>query len=181
MVSHLRGLAHRVLSPCRGRVSSQPHCPGLDVPALRHSRNVWITHSRAAEILECGTTTVQRLIAAGDLHPRKVRGRSASLDQDEVVALAESRAERRVRDEADARRRQRERELGRFPPPDDQHDWLTASQAARVVGFSAMAVYKRVSRQAIPFTEHRGRYWFRRDHMELLSNAVSMRDAKRKS
>ena len=114
---------------------------------------MWITRRRAAALLECSTNTVDRLIEIGDLQPRKgAPPRAGSLDQAEVLALAAGRyAEREA-----ATRKRRERERSRPVPPDSEHEWLTASQAARVIGMSPMGVYKRVQRGTIPFTDHRG-------------------------
>ena len=84
--------------------------------------------------------------------------------------MAELAARRYAEREATTRARQA-REQRKPLPPDGDHEWLTASQAARVLGMSPMGVYKRVHRGAIPYTDHRGRYWFRRDHMELMRNA----------
>jgi hypothetical protein len=108
---------------------------------------MWITRRRAAELLECGTTTVDRLIETGQLHPRTgAPPRTGSLNQDEVLALAAQRQQ--DRDDADRARRARERRLP--APPDTDHEWLTASQAARVAQMSPMGIYKRVSRGTIP-------------------------------
>jgi len=85
------------------------------------------------------------------------------------VALA---ARRYAEREAATKARQ-ERERRKPVPPDADHDWLTASQAARVLGMTPMGVYKRVQRGTIPNTDHRGQHWFRRDHMELMGNARS--------
>jgi predicted site-specific integrase-resolvase len=129
---------------------------------------VWITRRRAAEILGCSTNTVDRLIEHGALTPRTdVPRLDGSLDQEEVASLAARRYEER---EAVTRARQ-ERERRKSAPPDDEHQWLTASQASRVLGMSPMGVYKRVHRGTIPYTDHRGRHWFRQDHMELMRNA----------
>jgi hypothetical protein len=134
--------------------------------------SVWITRRRAAELLECSTNTVDRLIEIGDLHPRKgAPPREGSLDQDEVVALAV----RRYAERESATRARQERERRKPLPPDEEHQWLTASQAARVVGMSVMGVYKRVQRGTIPHTDHRGRHWFRRDLMETMGNAYRLK------
>lgn len=131
---------------------------------------MWITRRRAAELLECSTNTVDRLITIGDLQTRPAApSRGGSLDQDQVVALAARRYEER---EAITRNRVL-REQRRVVPPDNDHEWLTASQAARVVRVTPMAIYKRVQRGTIPYTDHGGRHWFRHDHMKLLANSRS--------
>ena len=99
---------------------------------------MWITRRRAAELLECSTNTVDRLIASGDLHPRVGASRRAgSLDQDSVLDLA---ARRYAAREAATRERQR-REQRRPCQPDDEHEWVTASVAARIIGVTPMAIY----------------------------------------
>jgi hypothetical protein len=140
----------------------------LGFSALGKSPVVWITRRRAAEIIGCSTNTVDRFIHVGELHPcAATQPRAGSLDQDEVAALAARRA---IKREAATRTRQ-ERDRRKPKPPDGEHQWLTPSQAARVVGMSTMGVYKRVQRGTIPYTDHRGRHWLRADHMELLANA----------
>lgn len=128
---------------------------------------MWITRRRASRLLACSSTTVDRLIEIGDLQPRKgAPPRAGSLDQDEVLALATRRYAER---EAATKARQ-DRERRKPAPPDDEYDWLSASQAA-VSSACRRWVYKRVSRGTIPYTDHRGRHWFRRDHMEVMGNA----------
>ena len=61
-------------------------------------------------------------------------------------------------------------------PPDNEHQWLTASPAGRVIGMSPMGVYKRVQRGIIPYADHRGRHWFRRDLMEIVVGTLSTQE-----
>lgn len=128
---------------------------------------MWITRGRAAEILGCSISTVDRLITIGELHPRQAADRYPSLDDGEVAQVAAARA--LAREHLTCRRI--EREKAKPLPPDDGYLWLTASQAGRVLGITQRAIYKRIQRGTIPYTEHRGRYWFRRDLVELVRNA----------
>ena len=134
----------------------------------------WITRRRAAEILGVSTNTVDRLITVGELTPRPDltwRGGKASLDPAQVQLVAE----RRITQQVEAELRRRDRDDRRMTPPDGEHEWLSASQAARVIGISEMGLRKRVARGAAPVTRHRGRQWFRRDQMEILGNARAAR------
>ena len=137
----------------------------------------WISHPQAAELLGVGKTTVQRLIARGDLHPRKVAPRYPSLDRAEVENLAE----RRWQDERARVRSARRRNPPKHPPPPGDHVWLTASQAARVVGITVPGIAKRIARGTIPHVIYKGRRWFRADHMELLGRARTARRVRKVS
>jgi hypothetical protein len=120
-----------------------------------------------------GKTTIQRLIARGELHPRKAAPRYPWLDRAEVDAVAERRwqAERE-------RIRAAQRSKGPKYPPPGEHVWLTASQAARVVGIIVPGIAKRVRRETIPFVVYGDRRWFRADHMELLGRARRARQLR---
>jgi hypothetical protein len=61
--------------------------------------------------------------------------------------------------------------MGRYEPPDAEHDWVTGVQAAEILGVRTVAVNKRCRRGRLPFVEKAGRRWFRRDHLELVRQA----------
>jgi len=114
--------AHRVTGYCRLRCCSEaPAIGGRPGPASGSLRG----RLRRAPVPTCSTHTTSP----------DVFGKSTaccSLDQDEVLALGARRyAEREL-----ATRARQEREQQKPAPPDDEHEWLTASQAARVVGMS---------------------------------------------
>jgi hypothetical protein len=127
----------------------------------------WVSHPQAAEIMGVGKTTIQRLIARGELHPRKAAPRYPSLDRAEVQAVAE----RCWQAERQRIRAAQRRKAPKYPPPPGEHVWLTASQAARLVGITVPGIAKRVRRETIPFVVYKGRRWFRADHMESLGRA----------
>lgn len=122
----------------------------------------WVTYAQAAEILGCHISNVPKLVSKGQLTSRGRRG--ASFDRDRVEQLALARASTR-----------RPRKLDRAPRPDRRpdpdHEWLTASEAARRLGVTRPAVSKRVRRGRIPAVEHNGRLWIRADHLELVERA----------
>ena len=93
--------------------------------------------------------------------------RQGSLEEAETLALAARRyAEREA-----ATRARRTRNSGGSCPQTPITNGSWPQKRARIIGISPMGVYKRVQREAIPFTDHRGRHWFRRDHMERLALA----------
>lgn len=129
---------------------------------------MWITRAEAAQILGCHVSTVDKYSAAGLLSRRGARRSLPSLQLTEVKALANRliiEAEARA---AVARRRQAHRRPG---PPDDQHEWLTTTQAAAVLGISRARVGQKATNGTLPFTPVKGRRWFRRDHLELVRQA----------
>ena len=67
----------------------------------------------------------------------------------------------------------------RCRPPDEEHDWLTTAQAAEVMGVSRPAISQRARRGRLPFVEHDGRRWFRRDHLELVKHADLVKRPRR--
>jgi predicted XRE-type DNA-binding protein len=136
----------------------------------------WITQHKAAEILGVHKSRVAKLVAQGNLKSRG--GRKASLDRSEVAALAEWRAGAPQRAQEARAHRAAERAAERTwrSPPDDDHDWLSVSQVAELLGVTRVAVGKRCARGRLPYTEHGGMRWVRRDLLELVQNA---RKAKR--
>lgn len=132
------------------------------------SAPVWITRDDAARILECHVSTVDKYSARGLLTRRGARRSLPSLDLAEVEAFADRRRlELAAREEATRRRDAR-----RLPgPPDDRHDWLNTTQAARILAISRARVGQKASNGTLPFSEVNGRRWFRRDHLELVRGA----------
>ena len=128
-----------------------------------------ITRARAAQIIGVSTNTIDRLIEQGHLVPRTEppRGGKPSLDPNDVRAVAEQRAV----ENAYAERRRQKREGRRITPPDGELEWLTASQAARVLGVTEQAVFKRTRNGTIPYVAHSGRRWYRADQVELAARA----------
>ena len=140
---------------------------------------MWITQPEAAEILAVHPQTVAKMVARGDLNSRGQSGVRGSLDRDEVLALAVARREA-------AKRRQREREAAtnRRPastvqPPDAEHVWLRTREAAAFMGVSQPAISQRARKGRLPFVEHGGRRWFRRDHLELVKHADLVKRPRR--
>ena len=131
---------------------------------------MWITQPEAAEILGVHPQTVAKMVARGELTSRG-QGVRGSLDRDEVLALAVARrgaAERRQR-ERDAATRHRP--VRTEQPPDAEHVWLRTREAAEFMGVSQPAISQRARKGRLPFVEHEGRRWFRRDHLELVKHA----------
>ena len=129
----------------------------------------WISQVEAAELLGVTPTSVYRMVSRGDLHPRPRHGMRPSLNRAEVLDLAQHRAEQAAnkRKRADlraAREAERRRTAG---PPDTEHEWLTVREAAALLGVSQVAINKRCRRDRLPYVEHGGRRWLRRDLLEL--------------
>lgn len=127
----------------------------------------WVTQVEAAELLGVHRSLVPKMIARGDLTPRR---RRPTLSRDAVLELASSRARRA---EERAQRRARPRSAGR--PPDNEHEWLPAAAAAAVLGCTEIALGGRATRGQVPFTVHGGRRWFRLDLLELILRARAAR------
>ena len=69
----------------------------------------------------------------------------------------------------------------RRQPPDAEHDWLCTREAAALMGVSMPAISQRARRGRLPFVEHEGRRWFRRDHLELVKHADLVKRPKPKA
>ena len=54
---------------------------------------------------------------------------------------------------------------------DDEHVWLRTREAAEFMGVSTPAISQRARHGRLPFVEHAGRRWYRRDHLELVKHA----------
>jgi predicted DNA-binding transcriptional regulator AlpA len=136
-----------------------------------------ITRARAAQILGVSTKTVDRLIEQGHLVPRAEppRGGKPSLDPADVRVVAERRAAEQV----EAEQLRRERQARRVMPPDDDHEWLTASQVARRLAITDQAVFKRTRNDTLPFSVSSGRRWYRADHVEVVARSRRARRSRK--
>lgn len=133
----------------------------------------WITQREAAGILGVHKSRVAKLVAEGQLHPRRAPAHRASLDRREVVALATWRADAPGRARLERERRAAERDAARtyHRVPDDGHDWLSIRQVAELLGLSKAAVLKRCRRGQLAYVEHGRQLWVRRDLLELAERA----------
>jgi hypothetical protein len=127
-----------------------------------------ITQRQAAEILGCHVSLIGKLVARGALTSYGGRG---SLSREQVQALAAFRraAAEVVKPEHIRKPHRPPRTSGR--PPDADHDWLRTREAAAFMGVSRPAISQRARRGRLPYVEHEGRRWFRRDHLELVKHA----------
>lgn len=128
----------------------------------------WITAREAAEILGVHISAVPKMIRRGDLTPRE---RRPKLRRTDVVALAE------VRSRPPDPKPQKPAPC----PPDDEHDWLDAHEAAAFMGVGREAVRVRARRGKLPSEVHDGRVWFRRDQLEVVKRADAVERAGRVS
>ena len=111
-------------------------------PLTGHLRVVsgWVSYQQAAHILGCHVSNVPKLVARGELTSTGKRGRSFARDQ--VEDLARRRAEEReARTSLPPRKYQRVDHR-----PDLDHEWLTTSQVAELLGVTKPAVVGRITR-----------------------------------
>jgi excisionase family DNA binding protein len=132
----------------------------------------WLTYQQASDLLSCHVSSVPKMIAKGQLHSRGVR--NGSINRQEVEDLVKTRDEQRA---ARASRRPRLHKVDRRP--DREHEWLTPSQVAKLLGVTRPAVTKRIKRERLPSVEHGGRVWVRRDHLEMIEAARLVRRTRR--
>ena len=125
----------------------------------------WITYQQAAAILGCHISNVPKLVAKRHLQTRGYKQKS-NLDRAEVEALAERR---RAEGQRRILRQPASRAIDRRP--DSDHEWLSTSQTASLLGVTTPAVLKRVHRDRLPAVTNLGRCWVRRDHLEMVEAA----------
>jgi len=133
----------------------------------------WITYREAAAILGCHVSNVAKLIDKGELTSRGKRG--GSLDRDQVQALARHRAHlRETRAKRPPHRYQRVDHR-----PDHEHEWLSPTQVAVLLGVTKPAVIGRITRERLPAVRNGGRLWVRRDLLEQVEDARLARRTRR--
>lgn len=124
----------------------------------------WIRAKDAAGILGVHMSAIPKMIRRGDLTKRQ---RRPILNRDEVVAYRDARDTARS---APAKPRPAARPPS---PPDSEHEWLSADQAAHLLGISRVAVNARARRERLPSAVANGRRWYRMDHLRLYLIAQS--------
>lgn len=127
----------------------------------------WITNREAAAILGVHMSAVPKMIRRGDLTPRE---RRPQLARNEVEELRDRRAQPKPpKPTPDPKPRHVPK------PPDQEHDWLNADEAAELLGLGRSGVIYRAQLDKLPNEKHDGRRWFRRDHLELVKRAASVK------
>jgi len=135
----------------------------------------WVSHEVAALIIRCSPSTVRTLARSGRVVRRQVARRLPSLDAESVRAVAgEWRAQQQAKRDKTVARAQAERLRG--SPPDSEHVWLRAGEAAALLGVTPTRVHQRARRGRIPCVEHAGRRWFRRLDIEVIAAAKTFRE-----
>ena len=132
-----------------------------------------LTYEQAAAILGCHFSNVAKLIRKGDLTYTGTR--RASLNREQVEALAYRRAAERAAKAARSPRRYERVD----PRPDHDHEWLSPRQVAELLGVTRPAVQSRIHRGKLPAVENGGRFWIRRDHLEQVEAARLVRKTRR--
>lgn len=132
----------------------------------------WVSYIRATEIVGCSETAILHAVQRGDIERREVQSNAQpALSRVSVEEFAGEWAIRR----AEKDRRVAQREARRSGPPDDEHVWLNPTTAALVLGISVSRLRQLAVDERVPFTQHGGRRWYRRDHAEQLSAARQAR------
>lgn len=143
---------------------------------LQHgAADEWISWVEATQILDCSESTVGNYVSAGRLRPRPRHGPRPSLRTSDVKALAADLRRERSKRAARAARRAARRARKTPHPPDDDHEWLTASAASRILGVSTGRVNQRALAGTLPYTVQDGRRWYRRDLIEMVASARAFR------
>lgn len=125
-----------------------------------------ITFAQAADLLGCHVSNIPKLIERGKLTRHLAFGRKRGyLSRTDVEDLAEARRASALKPRVYVRPGKIDRR------PDTKHEWLTPSQAGRLVGITAQGIHKRIHRQRLPAVIHHDRWWIRRDHLEQIEAA----------
>jgi len=157
-----------------GRIGRRPNGRSFqyatnDLVAGRNSRRVWETSPgtwlsarEVADMAGVSRRTVLVAAAAGEITQREVPRRFRSLEASSAQAWAAARQAR------PPRLPRTRRPMG---PPPEPGVWLDTNTAAAVLGMSRTGVSLMARQERIAATRHGTRWWFRRDHLELVAAA----------
>jgi len=124
-------------------------------------------------------SNVPKLIRKGHLTSRGVHERTLpSLDRAEVQQLAAERVLAAEVRTGSAQSRTRARRVTRRPP-DNEHEWLRVTEAARLLGVTPTAVHQRARRDRLPTTMRDGLRWVRRGHLKQTEAARLVQRTRR--
>lgn len=138
------------------------------VKRLASERRDWISYAGAARLIGSSTSVVQQAIRAGELRQRSVSRALPSISRSSAIAFGEEWRRRQSERHAQAQLRAQERLGG---PPDAEHRWHPAKEVASMLGISRSRVDQLARADRLPFTRHRGRRWYRSDHIAMLAAA----------
>lgn len=133
---------------------------------------VWLSARQVAEMAGVSKRTVLMAAAAGEITQREVPPRFRSLDASSARAWA---AARKARPPLPSRVRPP------TGPPPEPGVWLNTNTAAALLGMSPTGVTLMARQDRIPATRHGRRWWFRRDHLEVLAAARARMSQQRVS
>lgn len=139
--------------------------------AVTNGDGDWITATQAASLTGLTAAVIAHASRAGliELRPKPRKGRP-SLARTSVVAFADRRRRAEEAREHERLRARRSREAA-YAAPHDEHDWLTVSQVAHLMGRSRSGIGLMIREERIPATKVGRRWWIRRDHVERIRAA----------
>lgn len=140
------------------------------VHAYAQDRARWVSAATVAAEAGVSSGTVSRAALQGEIVRRGAPTRAVpSLDRDSAAEyVARVKAERAARH---ARREEQQWLRDHLEPPGEHTDWIRVTEASHLLGISTGGLSAKAAAGRIPAVKHRGRWWFRRAHVEQTARA----------
>lgn len=129
----------------------------------------WVSLKRAQKIVGCSDRVLALLADEGLIVQRPGHRGQASISRESAEAAALVLAHRR--DQANAKRMEREALRDRSSPPDNGTVWLSVSTTALLLGLSESGTTLRIRSGRLPATRRGRRWWVRREDAEQAAAA----------
>lgn len=137
------------------------------------ARQQWLSHTAAAALAGCSTSTIARAADRGTIEARHLEGTAhASLSRASVEKFAAALTVRRQ--EAARARADTSKRRSPSDPPEDGDVWLDATTTALVLRISTTRLGQLAETGRVPHEVRGRRRWYRRGDVERLSAARAL-------
>lgn len=151
-----------------------------EVEAMAAERRRWVSIAEAAAMVGCAQSAIKAAVAAGQIQTREgARRRQRALSRASVERFKIDHERATASRRAERERQAYERSLW-LSPPTDEPDWVSAGQAAEILGVSYNRVTQLARGDQIAATRIGDRWWFRRLHVEQRARVRELRRGLRR-